>query len=76
MVTVVVTAVFAKELAQPGNTFWRFFSHYVILGTLCLAVALPLLPRSLCDELPDFLFRVGFLTRRESIASSRQQGSA
>ncbi len=54
---------YAKELALPRNAFWSFFSRYLLFALLGTAVALRFVPRSLQSELPDVLFRVGFMRR-------------
>ena len=61
--TGVLSAYFTRELALPANAFYSFFSRYVLLATLVTAAALRLLPPRLASELPDVLFRLGFLQR-------------
>ena len=63
VLTALLMACFTRELALPANAFFSFFSRYVLLATLVTAASLRLLPPRLASELPDVLFRLGFLQR-------------
>ena len=63
VLTAFLMACFTRELALPANAFYSFFSRYVLLATLVTAASLRLLPPRLASELPDVLFRLGFLQR-------------
>ena len=50
---------FAGELALCENSFWRFFSNYVIVGTVGLTISLAFIPADIASTLPKFLHTFG-----------------